>query len=149
MIIADDDAAFRSGVRAGLQAAGVVVIAEADNGRDAIDLASTSGPRSCSWTSSCSVSTASKATRRIAQRAPEVAVVLLTSSEDEELGVLGLRAGADGHMVKGLPMAELVEAVTRAAAGQPVLAPAVARRLDRAPPRPARGRPRVRPCAAR
>ena len=39
VVIADDDAVFRSGVRAALQDAGIVVIAEADNGRDAIDLA--------------------------------------------------------------------------------------------------------------
>ena len=34
VVIADDDAVFRSGVRAALQGAGIVVIAEADNGRD-------------------------------------------------------------------------------------------------------------------
>jgi hypothetical protein len=43
------------------------------------------------------------ATRAITGRAPEVNVVLLTSSQDAELGMIGLRAGADGHLVKGLP----------------------------------------------
>jgi DNA-binding NarL/FixJ family response regulator len=47
----DDDAVFRSGVRAGAAGRRIVVIAEADNGRDAIDLACTSAPTSCSWTS--------------------------------------------------------------------------------------------------
>jgi two-component system nitrate/nitrite response regulator NarL len=69
------------------------------------------------------------ATRAIAGRAPEVNVVLLTSSQDAELGMIGLRAGADGHLVKGLAFEELVAAVRAAADGEPVLAPAVARRL--------------------
>ena len=129
VVIADDDAAFRSAVRAGLQAAGIVVIAEADNGRDAIDLAVHFRPEVVLMDVVMFGLDGIDATRRIAQRAPEVAVVLLTSSEDEELGVLGLRAGADGHLVKGLPTEELAAAVIRAAAGQPVLAPAVARRL--------------------
>jgi two-component system nitrate/nitrite response regulator NarL len=129
VVIADDDAAFRAGVRAGLQAAGIVVIAEADNGRDAIDLAVHFRPEVVLMDVVMLGLDGIDATRRIAERAPEVAVVLLTSSEEEELGVLGLRVGADGHLVKGLPMPELVAAVLRAASGEPVLAPAVARRL--------------------
>jgi two-component system, NarL family, response regulator LiaR len=69
------------------------------------------------------------ATRAIAARAPEVRIVLLTSSDDAELGMIGLRAGADGHLVKGIDLDELVVAVRRAAGGDPVLAPDVARRL--------------------
>ncbi|HXS44948.1 MAG TPA: response regulator transcription factor [Solirubrobacteraceae bacterium] len=129
IIIADDDAAFRSDVRAGLQDARLVVIAEADNGRDAVDLALHFRPEVVLMDVVMIGLDGIDATRRIAERAPEVAVILLTSSEDEELGVLGLRAGADGHLVKGLPTDELVAAVRRAAAGEPVLAPAVARRL--------------------
>ena len=43
--------------------------------------------------------------------------------------MIGLRAGADGHLVKGLAYEDLVAAVRSAADGEPVLAPAVARRL--------------------
>jgi two-component system nitrate/nitrite response regulator NarL len=69
------------------------------------------------------------APRSIAERAPEVAILLLTSSADEDLGLLGLKAGAVGHLVKGISMGELLDAVRRVAAGEPVLMPAVARRL--------------------
>jgi DNA-binding NarL/FixJ family response regulator len=129
VVIADDDAAFRSSVRAGLQGAGIVVIAETDNGRDAIDLAVHFRPDVVLMDVVMLGLDGIDATRRISQRAPEVVVVLLTADEQTELGFLGLRAGADGHLVKGLTMAELVAAVSRAAAGEPVLAPAVARRL--------------------
>ena len=129
VVIADDDAVFRSGVRAALQDAGIVVIAEADNGRDAIDLAVHFRPDVVLMDVVMVGMDGISATRAIAGRAPEVSVVLLTSSQDAELGMIGLRAGADGHLVKGLAFDELVAAVRTAADGEPVLAPAVARRL--------------------
>ena len=102
VVIADDDAVFRSGVRAALQDAGIVVIAEADNGRDAIDLAVHFRPDVVLMDVVMVGMDGISATRAIAGRAPEVNVVLLTSSQDAELGMIGLRAGADGHLVKGL-----------------------------------------------
>jgi NarL family two-component system response regulator LiaR len=129
VVIADDDATFRSSVRAALQDAGIVVIAEADNGRDAIDLALHFRPDVVLMDVVMVGMDGISATRAIAGRAPEVMVVLLTSSQDTELAMVGLRAGADGHLVKGLELDELVAAVRSAAGGEPVLAPAVARRL--------------------
>jgi DNA-binding NarL/FixJ family response regulator len=129
VVIADDDAGFRSGVRAALQAAGVIVIAEADNGRDAIDLAVHFRPDVVLMDVVMVGMDGISATRAITARAPEVRIVLLTSSQDAELGMIGLRAGADGHLVKGLELDDLVSAVRTAAEGDPVLAPAVARRL--------------------
>jgi two-component system nitrate/nitrite response regulator NarL len=129
VVIADDDAAFRTEVRAALQSAGIVVIAEADNGRDAIDLAVHFRPDVVLMDVVMIGMDGISATRAISARAPEVQVVLLTSSEDSELGMIGLRAGADGHLVKGIELDALVAAVRQAADGEPVLAPAVARRL--------------------
>jgi NarL family two-component system response regulator LiaR len=129
VVIADDDAVFRSGVRAALQDAGIIVIAEADNGRDAIDLAVHFRPDVVLMDVVMVGMDGIAATRAITTRAPEVQVVLLTSSHDAELGMIGLRAGADGHLVKGIELDDLVTAVRRAAGGDPVLAPAVARRL--------------------
>ena len=129
VVIADDDAGFRSGVRAALQGAGIIVIAEADNGRDAIDLAVHFRPDVVLMDVVMIGMDGIAATRAISARAPEVQVVLLTSSEDAELGMIGLRAGAGGHLVKGIELDDLVAAVRRAADGDPVLAPAVARRL--------------------
>lgn len=129
VVIADDDAVFRSGVRAALQDAEIIVIAEADNGRDAIDLAIHFRPDVVLMDVVMVGMDGISATRAIAARAPEVRVVLLTSSDDAELGMIGLRAGADGHLVKGIDLDELVLAVRRAANGDPVLAPDVARLL--------------------
>ena len=129
VVIADDDAVFRSGVRAALQADGVIVIAEADNGRDAIDLAIHFRPDVVLMDVVMVGMDGVSATRAITARAPDVRVVLLTSSDDAELGMIGLRAGANGHLVKGIALDDLVAAVRQAAGGDPVLAPDVARRL--------------------
>ncbi|QEC50876.1 response regulator transcription factor [Baekduia soli] len=56
-------------------------------------------------------------------------VLLLTSSDDLELGVVGLRAGAAGHLIKGGPTGEIVAAVQRIAAGEPVVGPGLTWRL--------------------
>ena len=59
--------------------------------------------------------------------APEV-VVLTTFHADEQV-LRALRAGAAGFVLKDTPPAEIVAAVRRVAAGDPVLSPAVTRRL--------------------
>jgi DNA-binding NarL/FixJ family response regulator len=71
------------------------------------------------------------ATRRLrgAPRPPEV-IVLTTFDADEN--VLGaLRAGASGFLLKDSPPADIADAIRRVAAGDPILSPAVTRRLMR------------------
>jgi DNA-binding NarL/FixJ family response regulator len=64
---------------------------------------------------------------RAAPRPPEV-IVLTTFDADEN--VLGaLRAGASGFLLKDSPPGEIVDAICRVAAGDPMLSPAVTRRL--------------------
>jgi two-component system nitrate/nitrite response regulator NarL len=129
VVVVDDDEALRSRLRASLQEAGLVVIAEADNGRDAIDLAAHFRPDVIVMDIVMANVDGLSATRAIVQRNPEVRVLLLTSSEDVELGVVGLRAGAAGHLIKGRPLADLVAAVQRIAAGEPVVGPELTWRL--------------------
>jgi len=58
--------------------------------------------------------------------APEV-IVLTTFHADEQV-LRAIRAGAAGFVLKDTPPAQIVEAVLRVAAGEPVLSPAVTRR---------------------
>ncbi|WP_435831866.1 response regulator transcription factor [Catellatospora methionotrophica] len=59
--------------------------------------------------------------------APEV-VVLTTFDADEQV-LRALRAGASGFLLKDTPPAELVRALRRVAAGEPMLSPSVTRQL--------------------
>ena len=129
VVVVDDDEALRGRLRATLQDAGFVVIAEADNGRDAIDLAAHFRPDVVIMDIVMANVDGLSATRAIVDRNPAVRVLLLTGSEDLELGIVGLRAGAAGHLIKGRPLSEIVAAVQRIAAGEPVVGPELTWRL--------------------
>lgn len=129
VVVVDDDDDLRGRLRQALQEDGVVVIAEADNGRDAIGLAAHFRPDVVVMDVVMGGIDGLTATKAIAERAPGVRVLLLTGSDDVEVGMVGLRAGAAGHQVKGAPDGELVTAVRRVAAGEPVIGPQLAWRL--------------------
>jgi NarL family two-component system response regulator LiaR len=127
--VVDDDERLRGTIRAALQDAGLTVIAEADNGRDAIDLAAHFKPDVMIMDIVMANIDGLSATRQIVARAPSVRILLLTASDDVDLGMVGLRAGAAGHQVKGVPVAEIVDAVRRMAQGEPVVGPQLTWRL--------------------
>jgi NarL family two-component system response regulator LiaR len=129
VVVVDDDTDLRGRIRAALQDAGLTVIAEADNGRDAIDLAAHFRPDVMIMDIVMANIDGLSATRAIAERAPSVRILLLTASDDVELGMVGLRAGAAGHQVKGAPVSEIVRSVQRMVAGEPVVGPELTWRL--------------------
>ncbi|HWH95007.1 MAG TPA: response regulator transcription factor [Baekduia sp.] len=129
VVVVDDDTQLRGQLRAALQDAGLTVIAEADNGRDAIDLAAHFRPDVMIMDIVMANIDGLSATRQIVARAPTVRILLLTASDDVDLGMVGLRAGAAGHQVKGVPVPEIVEAVLRMATGEPVVGPDLTWRL--------------------
>ncbi|MFD5264889.1 response regulator [Streptomyces sp. NPDC058335] len=69
------------------------------------------------------------ATRRLRAREDAPQVVVLTTFHADEHVLRALRAGAAGFVLKDTPPAQIVDAVRRVAAGEPVLSPTVTRRL--------------------
>ncbi|KND40226.1 response regulator [Streptomyces stelliscabiei] len=69
------------------------------------------------------------ATERLRARADAPQVVVLTTFHADDQVLRALRVGAAGFVLKDTPPADIVEAVRRVAAGDPVLSPAVTRRL--------------------
>ena len=113
-----------------MQDAGLTVIAEADNGRDAIDLAAHFRPDVVIMDIVMANVDGLSATRAIVERAPTVRILLLTASDDVDLGMVGLRAGAAGHQVKGGPVDRGSSTpCVRMAAGEPVVGPELTWRL--------------------
>jgi DNA-binding NarL/FixJ family response regulator len=70
-----------------------------------------------------------QATRRARARPRPPDVVVLTTFDTDEHVVLALRAGASGFLLKDTPPERIVEAIHRVVAGDPILSPAVTRRL--------------------
>ncbi|MGW7386070.1 response regulator transcription factor [Streptomyces sp. NPDC054794] len=69
------------------------------------------------------------ATQRLRRREDAPQVVVLTTFHADEQVLRALRAGAAGFVLKDTPPAEIVAAVRRVAAGDPVLSPTVTRQL--------------------
>jgi DNA-binding NarL/FixJ family response regulator len=69
------------------------------------------------------------ATRQITQRFPQVAVIILTTFDDDEYVFEGLKAGARGYLLKDISSTELIQAVRTVAAGQGLMQPSIARKV--------------------
>lgn len=129
ILIADDHALFRDGLRSLLQSQGHEIVAEAANGRQAIALAEQLRPELVLMDISMPEMDGVAATKELAGRQPEVKVVVLTASEHEETLFEAIKAGAQGYLLKNLEAEEFFSLLERARAGEPALTPAFARKL--------------------
>lgn len=128
-IVADDDTFVRRIVKETLQSAGITVIAEARTGREAVELVLHYRPDVVLMDVVMPELDGIAATRRILKELPDQAVVLLTGSDDEDLVILGLRAGAVGFLTKDLHLEGLPRALAGAVSGEGVISRVLARRL--------------------
>ena len=124
-VLADDDPLARRVIRDTLQAAGITVVAEAANGREAVELALFYRPQIVVMDYMMPGMDGLEATRRLQEAAPEVRVVMLTGADDEDLGLRCLGAGASGFLTKDLEL----EALPRALRGTLRGEAAITRRL--------------------
>lgn len=128
-IIADDDPFVRRLVKQALQATGIVVVAEARTGRDAVELTLFYNPDVVLMDVVMPGVDGIAATQQILARKPEQAVILLTGSADEELALLGLRAGAVGFLTKEASVDALPPALEAVAKGEAAVSRGLTRRL--------------------
>src|SRR3954465_184203 len=98
VVIVDDDALTRRMVRDALQDAGVVVIAEAGGGREAIELCLYYKPDVVLRHTVMPHLDAPAAPRPIVTRLPDTKVVILTSAQGPGTGLTALRLGACGYV---------------------------------------------------
>jgi DNA-binding NarL/FixJ family response regulator len=131
VLIADDHALMRDGLRAMLQAQDdMEVVGEAGDGAAAVDEAIRLHPDVVVMDIRMPRLDGIEATKRLlaqGQHAPHVLV--LTTFDLDEYVFEALRAGAGGFMLKDAPPRQLAEAVRTVARGESLLAPAVTRRL--------------------
>ncbi|GAA4739797.1 response regulator transcription factor [Modestobacter marinus] len=136
VLVVDDQPLVRAGIRAVLDRAGdVAVVGEAGDGRAALDrLRIARDVDVVLMDLRMPVLDGIETTRRIVAdpQLEAVAVVALTTFDDEELVLGALRAGASGFLLKDAEPDELRRGVRAAAAGEAVLSPAVTRGVVRA-----------------
>ncbi|MFI7612218.1 response regulator transcription factor [Nonomuraea terrae] len=130
VLVADDQALVRAGVRMLLQATGdMEVVAEAEDGAEAVRLAERHLPDVILMDLRMPRVDGLEAIRRVLAARPGVRIVVLTTFAEDGNVYAALRAGAVGFLVKDDDPERMVDAVRRAAAGEQLLAPSVLRRV--------------------
>lgn len=129
VLIADDHALFRDGIRSLLEARGVEIAGEAENGRQAVELAHRTRPDIVLMDLSMPEMGGLAATRLISAELPDVKVVVLTASEHDSDLFEAIKSGAQGYLFKNLKADELAAMLDKVLNGEPALTPALARKL--------------------
>jgi len=128
VLLADDHSLVRRGFRRILEDdPSIVVVGEASDGEEAIRLAAELRPRVIVMDCAMPGTSGLVATRRILERAPDVAILMLSMHAEDTLVRQAIAAGARGYILKSALDLDLAAAVNRVAAGETVLDPRVAR----------------------
>jgi NarL family two-component system response regulator LiaR len=116
-------------IKEALQRAGLVVIAEAQNGRQAVELTRHYKPDVVLMDVVMPELDGIAATRRIVKDNPQQVIIILTTADDDEIGLLGLRAGASGFLAKDLDVDVLPQALRGALNGEAAISRKLGLRL--------------------
>jgi NarL family two-component system response regulator LiaR len=106
------------------------LVGEAQNGEQAVKLVEQLQPDVVLMDLMMPVMDGATATRIICERWPQVHVIALSASQEQELIQKVLQAGAIGYLLKNLSIDELAEAIRSAHAGQSTLSPEAAQVLN-------------------
>ncbi|NLD42500.1 MAG: response regulator transcription factor [Chloroflexi bacterium] len=132
ILLADDHVMVREGTRRILEREpDLLVIAEAGDGREAVDLVARERPDVAIVDISMPVMNGIEATKGIKAISPRTAVLVLSAYDDDEYVFAILEAGAAAYLLKNARSSELIEAVRRVHAGEAVLDPGVASKVLR------------------
>ena len=126
VVIVDDDALVRAGLRLILGGSdSLEVVGEAADGREGLAVVEREQPDVVLMDIRMPRLDGLAATRRLVERGSPVRVIVLTTFDTDEMVLTALRHGAAGFLLKDTPPADLVDAVGRAARGEPMLSPSV------------------------
>jgi len=130
VILADDHTLVRAGIRALLEKIpGVEVVAEADDGREVLDLVRRHRPDVVLMDITMPGLNGLEAAARLAKEFPEARVLILSMHNNEEYYWRALKAGAAGYLLKKAATTELATALQRVALGEIYLSQEISKRL--------------------
>ncbi len=131
VVIADDQTLLRSGFRMILNAAGIPVLAEVADGREAVAAVLKLRPDVVLMDIRMPLMDGLEATRRILANNPAGAcrIIILTTFDLDQYVYAALSAGASGFLLKDVSPEQLVAAVRLVRSGDALLSPSITRRL--------------------
>lgn len=130
VLIADDHTLVRAGFRSLLESvAGLEVVGEASNGREALQKIESLRPNVVLMDIAMSELNGLEATARAVKDFPDVRVIILSMHANEEYVLQALRAGAAGYLLKDAGTVELELAVKAVANGETYLSPPISKQV--------------------
>lgn len=130
VMLVDDQTLVRQGVRSLLELAeGIDVVAEAADGAGAIEMAPEVKPDVLLLDMRMPGKSGLDVLRELGDAGKLPPTIILTTFDDDELVLNGIRAGARGYLLKDVALEELVAAVKTVADGKSMVKPAVTERL--------------------
>src|SRR6266849_3928680 len=130
VLLADDHTVVRQGLRALLAAEDdIEIVGEAENGRQAIQLAKKLLPDVAVIDIAMPVLNGLEATRQIMRSVPATKVLILSSYSDDEYVQQLTEAGARGYLVKQTAANDLIKAIREVHQGNAYFSPSISRRL--------------------
>ncbi|MCH8479319.1 MAG: response regulator transcription factor [Wenzhouxiangella sp.] len=130
VMLVDDQTLVRQGVRSLLELAdGIEVVGEAADGASAIETIPGIAPDVLLLDMRMPNGNGLDVLVRLGERGELPPTIILTTFDDDELVLSGIRAGARGYLLKDVALEDLVSAVRAVAEGKTVVRPAVTERL--------------------
>ena len=130
ILIADDHPFFREGLTRVLnEVPGMSVVASVSNGLEAVSRGAEFKPDVVLMDVNMPKLGGVEATRQLRKIFPQISVLMLTVSEDENDLYAAIRAGARGYLLKGATSAELIDAIHRVYEKEAILSPGMAAKL--------------------
>jgi DNA-binding NarL/FixJ family response regulator len=131
ILLSDDHNILRDGMRLLLERQpGFVVVGEASDGRETLDLAQHQQPDVVVMDIAMPNMNGIEATRRITEKHPGMGVVILSMHYDESYVIRSLKAGARAYLLKDAVKSELIAAIHAVAEGRSFFSPKISRILQ-------------------
>jgi two-component system invasion response regulator UvrY len=130
VMLVDDHGLVRNGIKRILDDVdGIAVVAEAENGEQAIRQVRKERPDVILMDISMPGIGGLEATRKIAQSLPGIKIIAVTIHDDDPFPARLLEAGAVGYLTKGCDVREIINAIRSVHLGKQYITPAVAQKL--------------------
>jgi two-component system, NarL family, response regulator NreC len=127
VLLADDHALIRQGLKGLLETQGFQVIGEASDGQETLRSAEKTRPDVAILDISMPVLNGMDAARELQKSLPNVKIILLTQHDEDQYVTEALRAGAKGYVLKSQAAADLVQAIREVCRGSVYLSPSISR----------------------
>ncbi len=130
VVLVDDQTLVRQGIRSLLELSdNIRIVAEASDGRQAVELVPEVAPDVVLMDMRMPVLSGLEALQQMAAAGTLRPTIILTTFDDDELVLAGIKAGARGYLLKDVTLEQLVDAIETVAAGGSLVQPAVTQRL--------------------